>query len=208
MVWSSSGEDPLTLGAAKRRARDAPAAAGSIDSSDVRQQVQHVLEQERALHRAQLERMERRLESVERQALQSNASARSRHQMLSRGSTRGAGAPYKPADEQHAAIVALGAPEEWTVHEVAVWLRISVGLTEYVSKFVDNAVDGETLLELQPNELFELGVRRGHHPTFLAALQHLRATVAPPYSAARFDAGVPIAQQTTSLPPQQAPAAV
>ena len=52
MVWSSSGEDPLTLGAAKRRARDAPAAAGSIDSSDVRQQVQHVLEQERALHRA------------------------------------------------------------------------------------------------------------------------------------------------------------
>lgn len=142
MVWPPSGDEPLsarpdallTLGAAKRRARDAPAAP-TLDSA-VRQQVQRVLEQERAQHRAQLQRMERRIESVERQALQSNASMRSHRQMLSSGSVRGVGAPDRPSEQQPEALAALGAPLEWSVHQVAVWLRLSVGLPDYVSIFV------------------------------------------------------------------------
>lgn len=126
--------------------------------------------------------------------------------MLSSGSVRGVGAPDRPSEQQPEALAALGAPLEWSVHEVAVWLRLSVGLPDYVSIFVDNAIDGETLLDLQPNELYELGVRDVHHPTIVAALQRLGATSVLPNSSVQAATSAPVIRQVASLPVQTAAA--
>ena len=183
MVWSPSDAtaDVPTLGEHKRRSRnDAPAereqTSEEADAEEfVRQQVARVLEDERAQHRAQIERMERRLETVERQALQSHASIRSRSQTPAGGAPflPGPGLSPIPAEIQTVGHVVLGPPVDWSVHEVAVWLRQTVHLPEYATLFVQQAIDGETLLELELSELAELGVRDVHRPMLIAALEQL-----------------------------------
>lgn len=62
---------------------------------------------------------------------------------------------------------------EWGVEEVSEWLR-DIGLGEYVESFADNEIVGEHLMELNKEELKELGIKKiGHYKKFQSKVSSL-----------------------------------
>ena len=160
-----------TLGSRKRSAKarlavvgGAPpnAPAGADDATA--EMVARMLEAQQKAHRQQIETMERRLESMERSVRGASASSYQAQQLPHQ-------LPVVPSAEQ----ASLGPPAAWSVHDTAVWLRQVVQLPDLASMFVQHAVDGETLLELEPSDFAELGVRSIHRPRLQAALDGLRS---------------------------------
>jgi hypothetical protein len=71
---------------------------------------------------------------------------------------------------------AMAAPSQWTVAQVAEWVR-SIGLPEAAQSFAEHEVEGAALLDLTTAELKdELGVSKfGHVKKLSKALEELRA---------------------------------
>ncbi|ELU10109.1 hypothetical protein CAPTEDRAFT_93086 [Capitella teleta] len=65
-------------------------------------------------------------------------------------------------------------PKEWSIHEVSDWL-LTIGLPQYVTSFIENAIDGVELLSLKDETLLNaLGVTAlGHRNKILRAAQSL-----------------------------------
>eukprot|EP00741_Cyanophora_paradoxa_P009911 tig00000157_g9601.t1 len=79
-------------------------------------------------------------------------------------------APEKPKERSKTRLI------EWTVEHVAQWVREEVQLPAYVEVFVQNSVDGRSLVELGEAELEkDLGIARNlHRKKFLREIDILR----------------------------------
>lgn len=52
--------------------------------------------------------------------------------------------------------------ESWTAEQVGDWLE-QIGLGEYKAVFIDNCIEGETLISMSKADIKELGVEKVGH---------------------------------------------
>ena len=61
----------------------------------------------------------------------------------------------------------------WSAEEVGVWLK-SIELGEYAKKFIDNAISGMELLELEEEDVISLGIKAlAHRKRILSKIKEL-----------------------------------